>query len=101
MRGRHLEPYGLDNSPKLSALARTRLPKWTDRIYVGNAPDWDSPRRFDCVRTDLVYVPDPRQPELVARLFNRVITPGGRLIVCVYRPRGARDGEPIGELLQG
>jgi hypothetical protein len=46
-------------------------------------------------------VPDSRQPELIARLLNRVLTPGGRLTVCAYRPRGAKDAEPIGELLQG
>jgi SAM-dependent methyltransferase len=36
-RGHDLEAYGLDISPKLAALARTRLPAWTDRIFVGNA----------------------------------------------------------------
>lgn len=99
-RGHHIEPYGLDISPKLAALARTRLPRWKDRINVGNAMEWDSPRRFEYVRTELVYVPEPRQPELVDRLLNRVATPGGRLIVCAYRPKGARDADPIGEFLR-
>jgi SAM-dependent methyltransferase len=99
-RGHHLEPYGLDISAKLAALARTRLPQWEDRIFVGNAITWEPPRRFDYVHTELVYVPDARQPELVSRLLNRVIAPGGRLIVCAYRPRGARDVEPVGEVLQ-
>jgi SAM-dependent methyltransferase len=99
-RGHHLEPYGLDISPKLAALARSRLPRWQDRIFIGNAMSWEPPQRFDYVRTELVYVPEARQAELVAHLLNRVITPGGRLIVCAYRPRGARDAEPIGELLR-
>ena len=98
--GHRLEPYGLDISPKLAALARTCLPMWKDRIFVGNALAWDPPRRFDYVRTELVYVPRPRQPELVARLLNWVVTPGGRVIVCAYHPGGARDAEPIGELLR-
>ena len=98
-RGYRIEPYGLDISPKLAALARRRLPQWADRIYEGNVMVWDSPRQFDFVRTELVYVPPPRQPELVARLLERVVAPGGRLVVCAYRPRGAKDAEPIGELL--
>ena len=53
------------------------------------------------MRTELVYVPGPRQPELVARLLNRVATPGGRVIICAYRPRGSQDAEPIAELLRG
>ncbi|MGH2618097.1 MAG: class I SAM-dependent methyltransferase [Thermomicrobiales bacterium] len=100
-RGHHLEPYGLDISPKLAALARMRLPQWEHRIFVGNAITWEPPRRFDYVRTELVYVPDRRQPELVARLLHQMVTPGGHLIVCAYRPRGAQDAEPIGERLQG
>ena len=99
-RGRRLAPYGLDISPKLAALARTRLPMWSDRIFVGNIIDWEPPRRFDYVRTELVYVPGHRQPELVARLLERVVAPEGRLVVCAYRPHGVRDAEPIGELLR-
>ncbi len=99
-RGHRLEPYGLDISAKLSALARARLPMWHDRIFAGNAIDWEPPRRFDFVRTELVYVPEPRQPEMVAHLLNRVLAPHGRLIVCAYRPRGTRDAESIGDRLQ-
>ena len=98
-RGHRIEPYGMDISPKLAALARTRLPMWSDRIFVGNIIAWEPLRRFDYVRTELVYVPRPRQPELVARLLDRVVAPGGRLIVCAYRPREAKDAEPTGELL--
>jgi SAM-dependent methyltransferase len=99
-RGYHLEPYGVDISPKLVALARSRLPGWTDRISVGNVITWDPPRQFDYVRTELVYVPSQRQPDLVARLMERVVAPGGRLVVCAYRPHGVRDADPIGELLR-
>ena len=99
-RGHHLEPWGLDISPKLAALARTHLPMWSDRIFVGNVMAWEPPQRFDYVRTELVYVPQPRQSELVSRLLNRMVAPGGRLIACAYRPSGAKDAESIGVLLR-
>lgn len=35
--GHRVEPYGLDISRKLAELARQRLPRWRDRIFVGNA----------------------------------------------------------------
>lgn len=31
-----VEPYGLEVVPELADLARARLPRWKDRIYVGN-----------------------------------------------------------------
>src|SRR5262245_19425499 len=55
--GYRLEPYGLDISARLANLARQRLPQWRDRVFVGNALLWDAPRRFEYVRTELVYVP--------------------------------------------
>jgi 2-polyprenyl-3-methyl-5-hydroxy-6-metoxy-1,4-benzoquinol methylase len=76
-----VEPYGLDISPDLAELARTRHPHWRERIYVGNALDWAPPQRFDAVRTGLEYVPVPRRRDLVAHLLEDVVAPGGRLIV--------------------
>ena len=32
--GNDVEPYGLDISPPLAELARTRLPEWADRIWA-------------------------------------------------------------------
>ena len=83
-RGYVVEPYGLDISEKLADLARSRLTAWADRIYVGNAMTWEPPRRFDFVRTEIVYVPDGRRREYVARLLETVVAPGGRLIACSY-----------------
>ena len=81
-RGHALEPYGLDLSPELSALARRRLPHWQDRIFTGNALDWDPPRRFDFVHLmQLDCVPPARRPALVDHLLTRVCAPGGRLIL--------------------
>ena len=82
------EPYGLEISPELAALARRRLPQWADRIWVGNAADWVPPRRFDIVRTALDYVPAPRRRALVEHLLGFC----ERLIIGVhneerYEPR--------------
>jgi hypothetical protein len=83
-RGISLEPYGLDLSPALAELARQRLPHWAERIFVGNALDWQPPRRFDYVRTELVYVPPGREADLIEHLLAEVVAPGGRLVVCSY-----------------
>jgi SAM-dependent methyltransferase len=99
-RGLRIEPFGLDISPRLAALAQARLSAWADRIYVGNVIDWEPPRRFDFVRTELVYVPQHRQPELIARLLEQVVAPGGRLVVCAYRSRGEKHAAAIGEDLR-
>jgi trans-aconitate methyltransferase len=75
-----VEPYGLDISPELAELARRRLPRWADRIWVGNALDWRPPRRFDVVRTAIDYVPDPRRQALVEHLLSFA----GRLVIGVF-----------------
>ena len=81
-RGLAIEPYGVDLSPELAELARSRLPQWADRIWVGNALTWEPPRRFDFVHLQqLDYVPPGRRRELVAHLLDRVCEPGGRLIL--------------------
>jgi SAM-dependent methyltransferase len=80
-RGLAIEPYGLDILPAHAARARARLPRWADRIFVGNALGWTPPHRFDHVRTGLEYVPPPRRRELVAWLLDEVVAPGGRLII--------------------
>jgi hypothetical protein len=95
--GYRIEPYGLDLSPALAALARRRLPVWAGRIFVGDALDWAPPRRFDFVRTELVYVPEGRRAEYVRRLRDEFLLPGGRLIVCSY---GSGRTEPVGDLLR-
>ena len=79
-----VEPYGLDFAPRLVEAARRRLPQWAGRIWLGDALTWEPPQRFDFVRTELVYVPDARRREYVARLLERFVAPGGRLLVCGY-----------------
>jgi len=100
--GHAIEPYGLDRSSRLAELARRRLPHWADRIFVGNVIDWKPPFRFDFVRTEMVYVPLRRQPELVERLLRDVVGPGGRLIVCSYGSarKPAPRAEAVGNMLR-
>jgi SAM-dependent methyltransferase len=91
-----IEPYGLDLAPALAELARRRLPQWADRIFVGNALTWDSPRPFDFVRTELVYVPAERKRGFVERLLSEVVAPRGRLILCGYgSPRSDVVPDPV------
>jgi SAM-dependent methyltransferase len=82
-----LEPYGLDFAPRLVELARARLPQWAERIFLGDVLGWEPRRRFDFVRTELVYAPAERRRELVERLLGW-LEPGGRLLVCGY-------GDPV------
>lgn len=97
----HIEPYGLDLSPAVAELARRRLPQWANRIFVGNALTWQPPLRFDFVRTELVYVPAPRQAAFVRRLLDDVVAPGGRLIVCGYgSPRSNVPAHPVRRLVR-
>jgi SAM-dependent methyltransferase len=96
-----IEPYGLDFSPRLVELARSRLPRWSDRIFLGDALDWEPPRRFDFVRTELVYAPEGRRRELVERLLERAVAPGGRLIVCGYgSPRSGLPTHPVRRIVR-
>ena len=60
-----------------------------------------APRRFDFVRTELVYVPESRQRDLLARLLADVVAPGGRLIVCGYgSPRSGVPSHPVRRLVR-
>jgi len=96
-----VEPYGLDLAPAVAQLARARLPQWAERIFTGNALSWEPPRRFDFVRTELVYVPESRRQEYVQRLLDRFLEAGGRLIVCGYgSPRSGLAADPVGNQLR-
>jgi SAM-dependent methyltransferase len=104
-RGSAIEPYGLDASTVLAALARDRLPGWADRIHVGDARSWepaDPTRRFDFVRTELEYAERDERPALVDHLLRRVAAPDGRLIVCAYgnASRGIETVEPVADPLR-
>jgi hypothetical protein len=84
-RWARVESYGLEISPELARLARSRLPQWADRIWVANALHWEAPTRFDVTRTALGYVPHPLRRELVERLLSSC----DRLVVGVFNEERA------------
>ena len=96
--GHRIEPYGLDIAPELADLARSRLPRWADRIYTGNVMTWSPPQRFDFVRTGLEYVPLRRRRDLVQRLLDEFVAGSGRLIIGTYH--GSPVGEPVADELE-
>lgn len=79
--GLKVEPYGVEISHRLADVARSRYPQWRERIWTANADRWEPPMRFDMVRTGLEYVPRRDREAFVRHLIDRVVTPGGRLIV--------------------
>jgi len=85
-----IEPYGLEISSELAAVARIRLPHWADRIWVGNAVEWKPPHAFDIVRTNVDCVPVPRRRALLEHLLAYA----GRLVIGVFNEeRDARSLE--------
>ena len=100
--GYEIEPYGLDLIPSLAALARERLPQWSDRIFVGNVMTWGPPPRFDFVRTELEYAPSNRRRNMAERLLNEYLVPGGRLILCSYGSSRHPEPkvEPVADMLR-
>jgi hypothetical protein len=101
-QGHRIEPYGLDLIESLAALARGPLPQWADHIFVGDVMAWSPPFRFDFARTELEYVLPGRRRELVRRLLDEFLVPGGRLISCSYGSATQPEPgvEPIGDLLR-
>ncbi|MDQ2743733.1 MAG: class I SAM-dependent methyltransferase [Chloroflexota bacterium] len=84
-------PFGLDLSEHLIALAKLRLPTFTRHMFADNAWNWTPPQTFDYVRTELVYVPDELHREYVARILDRYLHTGGRLLAAEYRARDNTD----------
>jgi len=82
--GFSIRPHGIDVVPELIQLARQRFPRDRDSFDVGNAFYWSPKRRYDFVRTNLEYVPEPDWTVFVQRQYDAV-SPGGRLILCHYR----------------
>jgi SAM-dependent methyltransferase len=80
-----VEPYGLDISWRIAALARHRLPHWADRIWTGNVIDWDPPMRFDVVQSGLDEAGPARRREVVEKLLRTVVKPGGVLVLRANR----------------
>jgi 2-polyprenyl-3-methyl-5-hydroxy-6-metoxy-1,4-benzoquinol methylase len=101
-RGHAIEPYGVDLAPGLIELARKRLPRWADRLWVGNAIEWRHPqgKRFEFVHTLLDSVPAARRHDLLNHLLGEVVAPGGRLIVSHYIRRDGAADKPAAAILR-
>ncbi|MGO9604860.1 MAG: class I SAM-dependent methyltransferase [Candidatus Binataceae bacterium] len=85
--GVQVEPYGLDLSARIVAVARKRLPHWAGRIWSGNVMTWEPPRRFDYVTVIADSVPPARRRDLIDRLLSRFLSPRGRLVFSIYLPQ--------------
>ena len=83
---------------ELIELARKRVPQWSERLFVGNAIDWGPHRRYDFVRTGLEYVPPRRQADLIRRLLEHVVIPGGRRIIGIFNEPTTRGQDRAGEV---
>ncbi|HEX3773830.1 MAG TPA: phosphotransferase [Polyangiaceae bacterium] len=105
-RGTVVELHGLDISARLASLARQRLPGLAARIWVGNASNWEPPRRFDLVHTGLDYVPVPQRRVFLARVLADLVAPGGRVVIRAERvvpgvPDLVKQVEEIGFTISG
>ena len=80
----HIEPYGLDLSAKLVALAQQRLPQFAHHFFVGNAFYWIPPIKFDFVRTELVYVPGDYERQFIEFILENYLRPDGKLLIAHY-----------------
>lgn len=99
-RGITLTPHGIDIGPKLIAEAKRRLPQFAANFHVANGWDWQPDRRFGYVYTLSDVVPPDMLAEYVGRLLQRLVEPGGRLIVGSYGSRSRSTPPlPIGEML--
>jgi SAM-dependent methyltransferase len=87
-----IEPYGIDFAPGLVELARQRIPRWADRLWVADVFAWRSPMRFDFVhvRWELDAVDEVR------RLGRRAIFSSDGSFRRADSPRA----EPVADLLR-
>lgn len=83
-RGMRIEPYGLELLPRVAELARSLLPALADRIWTGSVMAWEPPMRFRYVTALDDLVPPDRLADMVERLSERFVEPGGRLIISSY-----------------
>ncbi len=95
-----LTPHGIDLGMRLIAEAQQRLPQFAANFHVANGWDWRPGRRFRYVYSLSDCVPPEMLGEYASRLLDRVVEPGGRLIVGSYGSRSrATPALPIAETL--
>lgn len=77
-------PAGVDISSHLIKIAKKRLPKFAANFYVGNAWNWEPPRKFRYVYALYDCVPPECLKDYVYKLLSSFVAPGGRLIIGAY-----------------
>ena len=95
-RGVMVDPYGVDIAPELISRARDDHPALAAHFWVGDALTWVHPEgeRFDLVHVLLDVVPAERHHDLIQHQLDRVVAPGGRLLLSEYGdPPSARSAE--------
>lgn len=92
-KGVTLAPHGIDFVPELVELARARHSAHRGSFEVANAWDWEPRRRYDYVRLSVEIVRPRDRAELVRRILERAVAPGGRLIACHYRSEGEEPAD--------
>jgi hypothetical protein len=98
--GVRLTPHGIDLGTRLIAEAQRRLPQFAANFRVANGWDWRPGRRFRYVYSLSDCVPQEMLREYGGRLLDRLVEPGGRLIVGSYGSRSrATPPLPIAETL--
>jgi len=90
-RGFELTPHGIDLGPRLTELARERMPEYARNFRVADAWSWHPDRQWTFVYSLLDLSPEELVCEWIGRLFSWV-EPGGRLIVGSYGSKSR--GEP-------
>ena len=99
-RGLRLTPHGIDLGANLIAEARRRMPDFAENFSVANGWDWQAGRGFRYVYSLSDCVPPDMLAEYAQRLLDRLVEPGGRLIVGSYGSRSrATPPLPIGAML--
>ena len=93
-RDLNIIPYGLDLSAKLITLAKQRLPKYKNNLYVGNGWNWKNPIKFDYVGTEIVYVPECLQKEYIKRIIDLYLEEDGNLLLTEYRSKNDDVNKP-------
>jgi hypothetical protein len=83
--GFDLQMFGVDISEGLLELAKTRLPEWRDRFFLGNALYWKPEHKFDYIHTGgLEGVPKDDQIMFFEHLMENYLADGGRMILGPY-----------------
>ena len=100
--GIRLTPYGVDINAGLIVEAMRRWPAVPHHFWVANAWDFQPPLKFDFVYSLADCVPAQFLAAFVARLLDRTVKPGGRLIMGSYGSASRRElPVDLAELLDG